>query len=138
MPTYEYKVVPAPKKGLKAKGARSTEERFANAFATLMNTLGREGWEYLRAETLPCDERSTFGSKSTNYLNMMVFRRLLQDDTIGARVLDVTADAPNPTPKISIDGPTPATPAKLFSATSDDGSSAPELEPIALDKPKED
>jgi hypothetical protein len=93
MPSYEYKVVPAPKKGLKGKGIRTSDARFANALVVAMNDLGREGWEYQRSETLPCEERSTLGSKSTSYINVLVFRRLLQDDTIHARALAVTSEA---------------------------------------------
>lgn len=137
MPTYEYKVVPAPQKGLKAKGARTTGARFANALASLMNDFGREGWEYQRAETLPCDERSTLGSKSTSYQNVLVFRRMLQDDTISARQLKVE-DRSEAVLKIENDSPPSAPRVKLFGATSDEGN-APELEPIDIDsKPKAD
>lgn len=138
MPTYEYKVVPAPKKGLKAKGARTTDERFANAFATLMNELGREGWEYLRAETLPCDERSTFGSKSTNYHNILVFRRLLQDDTISARRLDIEKEEASAAPLVLNETPPTAPPVKLFGAKAEESLNAPELEPIDIATEKGD
>ncbi|HHI70348.1 MAG TPA: DUF4177 domain-containing protein [Rhodobacteraceae bacterium] len=75
MPTYEFKVVPAPKKGLKGKGVKGTEGKFANALMQIMNELGKDGWEYLRADTLPCEERSGMMGKSTTFLNMLVFRR---------------------------------------------------------------
>lgn len=136
MPTYEYKVVPAPKKGLKSKGARTTEARFANALATFMNDLGREGWEYQQAETLPCEERSTLGSKSTSYQNVLVFRRLLQDDTISARQLKIE-DKSDVFTKIDNAPTAPAPRTKLFSAKSDEGSAPevePVLDPIKLDK----
>ena len=55
MPVYEYKVVPAPQKGEKAKGAKTTADRFAVALTSLMNQLGRDGWDYVRADTLPCE-----------------------------------------------------------------------------------
>ena len=57
MQTYQYKVVPAPKAGLKAKGVRSNEDRFALALETLMNELGAQGWDYVRTDTLPAEER---------------------------------------------------------------------------------
>lgn len=136
MPTFEYKVVPAPKKGLKAKGARTTDERFANAFATLMNELGREGWEYLRAETLPCDERSTFGSKSTNYQNILVFRRLLQDDTIGARTLEVEKATPALAPAVQNNVSPAVASVKLFGDKGAESPNAPELEPIDIETEK--
>ena len=75
MPMYEYKVVPAPKKGLKGKGIKGAEDRFANALMTTMNELGAEGWEYQRSDTLPCEERSGLRGRSTTFQNMLVFRR---------------------------------------------------------------
>ncbi|MBE0414049.1 DUF4177 domain-containing protein [Yoonia sp.] len=74
---YEYKVVPAPTRGLKAKGAKSVELRFANALETEMNRLARDGWEYLRTDTLPCEQREGLMSKTTVFQNMLVFRRQL-------------------------------------------------------------
>ena len=80
MPRYEYKVVPAPTKGLKAKGIRTPEARFSNAIQHLMNTLAEKGWEYQRAETLPSVERSGLASSTTEWRNVLVFRRLREDD----------------------------------------------------------
>ena len=80
MPRYEYKVVPAPRRGEKARGLRTTEERFAQALTTLMNSLGRDGWDYVRADTLPVDERAGLTGTKTSFQNMLVFRR--QTDTI--------------------------------------------------------
>ncbi|MCO4848017.1 MAG: DUF4177 domain-containing protein [Yoonia sp.] len=75
MSQYEYKVVPAPKKGLKVKGVKSSEDRFAHALETVMNTLGAEGWEYQRSDTLPSEERSGLTGRVTTFQNMLVFRR---------------------------------------------------------------
>ena len=77
MPHYEYKVVPAPTKGLKAKGLRSTPDRFANALATVMNEQAADGWEYQRTDTLPCEEREGLMGKTTVFQNMLVFRRTI-------------------------------------------------------------
>ena len=78
MPTYEFRVVPAPKAGLKAKGVRSNEERFAHALETLMNEMGAQGWDYVRADTLPAEERQGLTGRTTVYQNMLVFRRETQ------------------------------------------------------------
>jgi len=75
MQRYEYRVVPAPTKGEKAKGAKTTPDRFAVALMNVMNGLGADGWEYVRADTLPCDERVGFTGSKTVFQNMLVFRR---------------------------------------------------------------
>ena len=77
MQRYEYKVIPAPKRGEKARGAKSTEDRFALALTGMMNQLGAEGWDYVRADTLPCEERSGLTGTKTSYQTVMVFRRAL-------------------------------------------------------------
>ena len=79
MQRYEYKVIPAPRKGEKLRGVKTIEDRFALALTVVMNDLGREGWEYLRADTLPVDERAGFtGGTKTTFQNMLVFRRVLE------------------------------------------------------------
>ena len=59
MAAYEYMVIPAPTKGVKAKGIKTVEGRFALALQDVMNKMGVDGWEYQRAETLPSDWDST-------------------------------------------------------------------------------
>lgn len=73
--SYEYKVVPAPLRGTKAKGVKTAQDRFAHALQTVMNDLAAQGWEYLRADTLPCEQREGLMSKTTVYQNMLVFQR---------------------------------------------------------------
>lgn len=75
MSGWEYKVVPAPKKGIKAAGVKGPEGRFANAIEMLMNDMGAEGWEYQRAETLPSIERAGLTGSVTEWRNLLVFRR---------------------------------------------------------------
>lgn len=75
MPTYEYKVVPAPRTADKEKGVKGTGPRFAVTLTRVMNEMGAEGWEYLRAETLPCDERKGLTGRVETSQTMLVFRR---------------------------------------------------------------
>lgn len=75
MAEFEYKVVPAPNRGEKAKGAKTPEARFAHALEALMNRLAAEGWEYLRADMLPSQERTGLTGSTTHWRNMLVFRR---------------------------------------------------------------
>lgn len=77
---FEYKVVPAPTKGIKAKGVKTAPDRFANAMQAVLNEQGAEGWEYLRTDTLPCEEREGLMGKTTVYQNMLVFCRLADMD----------------------------------------------------------
>lgn len=75
MSTYQYRVVPAPTKGLKAKGIKGPEARFSNTIEDLMNEMGTQGWEYQRAETLPSVERSGLTGSTTEWRNVLVFRK---------------------------------------------------------------
>jgi hypothetical protein len=77
MQRFEYKVIPAPKRGERARGLRTTEERFAHALTQLMNMLGAEGWDYVRADALPCEERVGLTGTKTTFQNVLVFRRVL-------------------------------------------------------------
>ena len=99
MQAYEYKVIPAPRRGEKSKGARSVPERFAVALTQAMNDLARDGWEYLRADTLPCDERVGLTGTATHFQNMLVFRRALsQAQAEPARAPFALAALPMPVP----------------------------------------
>ncbi|APG46380.1 DUF4177 domain-containing protein [Phaeobacter porticola] len=77
MQAFEYKVVPAPAKGTKAKGIKTAEARFANSIDILLNEMAAEGWEYQRAELLPSEERSGLAGSTTNWRNLLIFRRAL-------------------------------------------------------------
>ena len=103
MSQYEYKVVPAPKKGLKAKGVKSAEDRYANALETAMNALGAEGWEYQRSETLPSEERSGLTRRVTTFQNMLVFRRAVAVDVSEPTVVEIVEDNTTPTVTAEVD-----------------------------------
>ncbi len=79
MTRYEYKVLPAPVKGLKVRGAKTSEARFAHALMEIMNAQGAEGWDYVRSDTLPCEERVGLTGRTTKFQNMLVFRRPLPE-----------------------------------------------------------
>ncbi|MFV0513377.1 MAG: DUF4177 domain-containing protein [Jhaorihella sp.] len=78
MPAYEYKVVPAPTKGQKAKGVKTPEGRFAHTLEAELNRLGAQGWEYCRAELLPSEERAGLTGSAVHWRNVLVFRRALE------------------------------------------------------------
>lgn len=93
MSRYEFKVLPAPRRGEKARGAKTTEERFALALGTLMNELGAEGWDYVRADTLPVDERSGLTGTKTTFHTMLVFRREVAAEGAGHALSRAGEDA---------------------------------------------
>lgn len=75
MPRFEYLTVPAPRKGEKAKGIKTPEARIALAMQSVLNEKGAEGWDYVRADLIPMEERAGLTSKSVNYHTVLVFRR---------------------------------------------------------------
>lgn len=88
MQRYEFKVIPAPRRGEKSRMAKTTEERFALALSTVMNQMGAEGWDYVRADVLPCDERAGItGGVKTSFQNMLVFRRVLGSEGVMPSVM---------------------------------------------------
>ncbi len=112
MSVFEYKVVAAPVRGLKGKGIKGTQARFANALQTVMNDLAKDGWEYQRTDTLPLEERQGLTGKSTTFQNMLVFRRALTAEAdpvleVAALIEDQTGrfDKPDTTPANDICDP---------------------------------
>lgn len=97
MQRYEFKVIPAPRRGDKARGIKTTEDRFALALANVMNEQGREGWNYVRADTLPVDERAGFTGTKTSFHTMLVFRRCLEGEAAVPQRL-ITAEPAASTP----------------------------------------
>lgn len=95
---FEYRVIPAPNRGQKAKGLRTPADRFSNALEQKLNELAVEGWEYVRADTLPSEERQGLKGRKTVYQSVMVFRRPLDTSTTYMDEPPVTAPVePEPT-----------------------------------------
>ena len=138
MTRFEYKVVPAPRRGEKARGVKTTEERFALALTGLMNRLGAEGWDYVRADALPCEERVGLTGSKTSFQNMLVFRRNLdadvQESGTPPSVLRIAHDTgPDATPATAIKAPS----LRLGSAEPPTGA-APALGPAKASPAKAD
>ena len=93
---YEYKVVPAPRKGRKAKGLKTPGERFANALAATINLHAADGWDYVRTDTLPSEERKGLTGKTTVFQNMLIFRRQVSTAEASLRPVDPPATSPAP------------------------------------------
>lgn len=98
MPHYEYKVIPAPEKARKVRGLKGPA-LFAHALEEAMNALGADGWQYLRADTLPQEERAGLTSKTTTYRNLLVFHREIAPEPAEEAVEPVSEPAPADPPK---------------------------------------
>jgi len=110
MATFEYKVIPAPKRRLKGKGVKGNEARFAHALEELMNPLGAEGWEYLRTDTLPMEERLGLTGRNKTFQNMLVFRRrtdVVMEAPAAPVPVPVPVSAPVPEEPVEVDTPEP-------------------------------
>ncbi len=109
MQQFEYRVVPAPRRGEKTRAARTTPDRFAHALTSLMNDLARDGWEYLRADTLPCEERVGLTGRTTTFQNMLIFRRTLSQPEPSLLLPHLRPAAAEPAPQPPARPPVPVT-----------------------------
>lgn len=75
MAHFEYKVVPAPTKGDKVRGVKQPEARFAHSVEAVLNRMAEGGWEFVRAEMLPNEERSGLSKTTKEWRNLLIFRR---------------------------------------------------------------
>ncbi len=91
---YEYHVIPAPGRADKVRGARTVADRFAATLAQAMNALAVEGWEYVRADTLPCEDKGMFRGTSTHVHHLLVFRRYVMDQADARAFAAPAAAAP--------------------------------------------
>lgn len=99
MTFYDYKVTPAPKQLKRIKGISSTAELFAATLSEAINLAARDGWEYVRAESLPATEaRGWFRRGAEVIETVLVFRR--PRETLGPRLASARAE---PAPAVGIE-----------------------------------
>jgi len=73
---FEYKVIPAPRRGRRGKGIKGAPGRFAYAIEVAINEMAEDGWDFVRAETLGADEREGMMRRLTETFHaVLVFRR---------------------------------------------------------------
>lgn len=83
---YDYKVIPAPKQLKRVKGVKSTAELTATTLSEVINATARDGWEYLRAETLSAAEPGGMFRRPTEVVEtVLIFRR--PRETVSPRIL---------------------------------------------------
>jgi hypothetical protein len=96
MDCFEYKVIPAPRRSIRVKGAKGSEGKFAATFEKVINEQAIEGWQYLRAESLPVDERHGITMrKIETYQNVLIFQRvadLSEPENIATALIEDQSD----------------------------------------------
>ncbi|MEL6478018.1 MAG: hypothetical protein AAFR17_11895 [Pseudomonadota bacterium] len=74
--SYEYKAVGGPEKGRRKRGAKSRSDRVAAALEDILAREAVEGWEYLRTDLIPVEERRGWLGRSQEiHRAVLVFRR---------------------------------------------------------------
>ncbi|MBW6506767.1 MAG: DUF4177 domain-containing protein [Rhodobacteraceae bacterium] len=111
MQAYEYTAIPAPTRADKNRALKTPGERFGATVGAVLNRMAADGWEYLRADVLPSEERSGLTSRTTVFHNLLIFRRALAQD------MHAHVSVPEvPEPLDAPDAPPDAVPTFLTSA----------------------
>jgi hypothetical protein len=93
MTYFDYKVVPAPRRAKRVKGVRAGEELFALTLTDAINEQARQGWEYVRAESLPSETPAGWFRRAVACdQTVLVFRR--EREQLGPRLAAVAEAAP--------------------------------------------
>ncbi|TDL79735.1 hypothetical protein E2L08_09020 [Palleronia sediminis] len=81
MAHFEYAVLPTPTELPRRKGVKGAAARFSAGLTELLNAMGRDGWEYVRADTMVASEKSRILRKpQETRIGVLVFRRPLDRD----------------------------------------------------------
>lgn len=101
--SFEYHLIPAPRRAKRAKGARTPADRYARTLTDMINAEAAAGWEYLRADTLPVDEKkSMLGAPTETFQTVLVFRRTVGTGTRAPEPRPVLVDTEPPISKLSL------------------------------------
>ena len=130
MSQFEYSVIPAPSRGEKAKDAKTPTDRYSVALTAELNRMARDGWEYVRADVLPSEERSGLAGRSTVYHNLLVFRRTVTAPVAAPLPRPPQPEYPAAASPMRAPEPVPALPQAASPATSDHSAGATP-EPVA-------
>ena len=73
---YEYKCVGAPEEPRRQRGVRGWSDRVALAMQEVLAAEAVDGWEYLRTDILPVEEKDGFFSRARRTQRaVLIFRR---------------------------------------------------------------
>ena len=126
MTSFDYKVVPAPRRVRKIKGVKGADEMFAQTLSDAINEVARQGWEYVRTEALIAERPGGWfrRGKSSDH-TVMVFRRARE--ALGPRIAAV--------PSVASPGPDlPREPALVTTGAGDRSAADRAVERVVVDR----
>ncbi len=107
MSYFDYKVVPAPHRAKKVRGISGADDLFALTLTDAINEVARQGWEYVRAETMTAEAPGGFLRRATaSERTMLVFRR--PREQLSPRLAAVPEEAPEDLPPLEPPAPSAA------------------------------
>ena len=95
--SYEYKCVGAPERPKRQRGVRGRSERVALAMQEIIAGEAVDGWEYMRTDLVPVEEKAGLFSRTHEvHRAVLVFRRELEPEPrfVHARARAVAARDP--------------------------------------------
>lgn len=96
MNQFEYKAVPTPRRGKRAKGVKGEPARFAHVITETINEFAKDGWEYYKSETLPMEAKNgLFKGRVETFQSLLIFRKAVTDNT------DTSESAALPLPPVA-------------------------------------
>ncbi|MEM9063652.1 MAG: hypothetical protein AAGD13_24605 [Pseudomonadota bacterium] len=93
---YEYKCVGAPEKAKRRRGAKTRSDRVA---ATMQDIIAAEavgGWEYLRTDLIPVEEKNGFFSRAHEVHRAVLIFRRGEPEAMQSRPLRADSVSPGP------------------------------------------
>ena len=139
---YEYKCIAAPEKARRRRGAKTRTDRVALAIEEILQAECTGGWEYLRADLIPVEEKNGFFSRTQEvHRAILIFRRAIRAQGATALQTQAAAVAPQapavaPAPiaaPVQVQQPAPAVspqPEGNFSLSAD-REQAPDPDPVS-------
>ncbi len=94
----EYKCVGAPEKGKRKRGAKTRSDRVAHAMEEIIAAEAVDGWEYLRTDLVPVEERSGMFSRSHEVHRAVLIFRRGEVAALPGRMPETRIEAPAPEP----------------------------------------
>ena len=131
MQTYEYKAIAAPTRARKFKGVKGTADQFAMVMSEVMNDLASDGWEYLRSDSLPVDEKAgLLKARVETYHTLLIFRRAKEGAPEMAGYIEDHSKAPEP---VVVPAPVAAEPVAPAPVTNENDYGFPKDPPMTSD-----